>query len=405
MDICVVAGRSETTTITPTKSNSSVRTFLVLFLLLTCHSLLFSQWITDPDFNTHAQKGIESVYNLEFEKADSEFTYLTQQYPSHPAGKFFLAMVDWWKILMDIDDESRDEVFVKKLDDVIELCDSLLAVNENDVSALFFKGGSLGFRGRLRANRNSWIKAANDGRLALPIVQHAYKIAPTNDDILLGIGIYNYYAAIIPERYPIVKPLMVFFPNGDKKKGIEQLWEASRKAQFAAIEAEYFLLQLHFSYERQYDTSYTLALSLLQRFPNNVIFHRYLGRSAYTVGRYEEAQKVFTEIWLRCEKEQRGYSANTKREALYYLGLCEMNNKHFDESLKYLYQCDELSRVLDKKEQSGFMTMTNLKIGMIYDAQMKREFAVKQYQKVLDLKKFESSHELAQKYLKTPYTP
>ena len=381
--------------------NIVCRTF---FFFILFSSVSFSQWITSADFDSQAQRGINAVYNLDFEKAEFEFSGLQKNYPSHPAGKFFLGMVDWWKILMDIDNESNDEKFLKEMDDVIDLCDSLLEINENDISALFFKGGALGFQGRLRANRNSWVKAANDGRLALPIVQKAYKIAPDNYDILLGIGIYNYYASTIPEKYPLVKPVMVFFPTGDKKKGIEQLEKASEKAKFASLEAKYFLLQLNYNYEHQYEKSYELSTSLLKQFPDNVIFHRYAGRSSFSLSKYGESEAVFSEIVQRCENNRRGYSGYAKREALYYLGMIAMNTGRFDPALKYFYQCDEASRVLDKVEPSAFMTMTNLRIGMIYDVQKKRNYAIMQYQKVQRLKKFENSYELAQQYLKNPYT-
>jgi len=377
-----------------------LRTF-ILCLFFT--SVASSQWITTPEFDAQAKRGIAAVYNLEFEKAQGEFSALARDYPSHPAGKFFLAMVDWWKILMTIDDESYDDAFIHKMDDVIDLCDSLLDVNENDVGALFFKGGALGFQGRLRANRSSWIKAANDGRRALPIVQKAYKLASDNYDILLGIGIYNYYASTIPEKYPIVKPVMVFFPTGNKQKGIEQLTIASENAKFAALEAKYFLLQLNYNYERQYSKAYELATSLFKQFSNNVVFHRYVGRSAFSLTKYGEAQTAFQEIVRRCEIVQRGYSNFAKREAVFYLGMIAMTMENYEQALKYFYQCDELCRILDKEEVSGFMTLTNLRIGMIYDVQKKRKYAILQYQKVQRLKKFENSHDLASQYLKTPY--
>jgi tetratricopeptide (TPR) repeat protein len=374
-----------------------------LFVTILFTSVLSSQWVTSPDFDLLARRGINAVYNLEFEKAEIEFSSLAKNYPSHPAGKFFLGMIDWWKILMTIDDESRDDIFFKKMDDVIELCDSILDRNENDVAALFFKGGALGFQGRLRANRYSWIKAANDGRLALPIVQKAYKIAPDNYDILLGIGIYNYYASTIPEKYPIVKPVMVFFPTGDKQKGIEQLTKASEKAKFASLEAKYFLLQLSYNYERQFDKAYELSTSLFKEFPNNVVFHRYVGRSSFVLSKFGESAAVFSDISDRCDKKDRGYSNYAKREAIYYLGMISMNLSNYDQALKYFYQCDELSRVVDKEEGSPFMTMTNLRIGMIYDIQKKRNYAIMQYQKVQKMTKFENSYELAQQYLKNPY--
>ena len=312
-------------------------------------------------------------------------------------------MIDWWKILMTIDDESRDDIFIRKMDDVIELCDSILDVNENDIAALFFKGGALGFQGRLRANRSSWVKAANNGRQALPIVQKAYKIAPDNYDILLGIGIYNYYAATIPAKYPIVKPVMVFFPAGDKQKGIEQLTKASEKAKFTSLEAKYFLLQLSYNYERQYEKAYELSTSLLKQFPNNVVFHRYVGRSSFVLSKYGESLVAFSDIMERCAKNDRGYNNFAKREAAYYLGMISMNLFKYDQALQYFYQCDELSRVVDKDDGSAFMTMTNLRIGMIYDLQQKRDYAIMQYQKVQRMKKFENSYELSQQYLKKPY--
>ncbi len=380
--------------------NEVKRSFLLVIL---CSSVLSSQWITSPDFDAQAQRGINAVYNLEFEKAEVEFSSLAKNYPSHPAGKFFLAMIDWWKILMTIDDESYDDIFIKKMDDVIELCDSILNVNENDIAALFFKGGALGFQGRLRANRSSWVKAANNGRQALPIVQKAYKIAPDNYDILLGIGIYNYYAATIPAKYPIVKPVMVFFPAGDKQKGIEQLTKASEKAKFTSLEAKYFLLQLSYNYERQYEKAYELSTSLLKQFPNNVVFHRYVGRSSFVLSKYGESLVAFSDIMERCDKNDRGYNNFAKREAAYYLGMISMNLFKNDQALKYFYQCDELSRVVDKDDGSAFMTMTNLRIGMIYDLQQKRDYAIMQYQKVQRMKKFENSYELSQQYLKKPY--
>ena len=380
---------------------------LSLSLSLVVPSVGLSQWLADPDFDLHTKKGIDHVYNLEFDQAETEFHYIITTHPEHPAGYFFLAMVDWWKISLDFDNESLDDQFLGKLDVVIDKCDSILDNHPDDVTALFFKGGSLGFRGRLRANRGSWIKAANDGRLALPIVRHAFSIAPDNYDILLGMGIYNYYAEAIPEQYPIVKPLMFFFPNGDKKKGIEQLTAAAAKAKYAAVEADYFLLQLNYTHERQYEKALEIALKLFDRYPKNVVFHRYIGRCYISLGKWENAHAVFREILSRCDGPSGrmvGYTDSSKREALYYLGVYAMNTGKYDESLQNFFRCDEISKTLDKNGESGFMVMANLKIGFIYDIQMKRDLAVQQYNKILAMKKFENSYEQAEQYLKVRYT-
>ena len=47
--------------------------------------------------------------------------------------------------------------------------------------------------------------------------------------------------------------------------------------------------------------------------------------------------------------------------------------------------------------------MANLKIGMVYDLQGRREDAVAQYRKVLSMKSFKDTHTQAERYLQTPY--
>jgi tetratricopeptide (TPR) repeat protein len=387
------------------ESFRSLRSIIVLFLFLfPVH--LSAQWLDDSISDGNVQRGIEHVYNLQFDDAENDFREIVLLHPSHPTGYFFLAMVDWWRIVIDIDNEGYDKRFVRKLNRVISICDSILDKKPNDVAALFFKGGSLGFRGRLRANREQWLDAANDGREALPIVQRAYKLAPQNNDILLGIGIYNYYASVIPEQYPIVKPLMIFFPGGNRKLGIEQLTMAGARAQYAAIEARYVLLQLYYSYEHQYPIALETSERLFARFPRNVVFHRYVGRCFVNLGRWNEACAQFSEIAARCGGDSSvnvGYGNSALREATYYLGLCAMNRAAFGEAIRSMLQCENLSRQLDGKDDSGFRILANLKLGMLYDLRAQRDSATLQYQRVLKLKEYQQSHELAKRYLKTPY--
>jgi hypothetical protein len=49
------------------------------------------------------------------------------------------------------------------------------------------------------------------------------------------------------------------------------------------------------------------------------------------------------------------------------------------------------------------MAMANLKIGMVYDVQGKRELAVAQYKKVLEMKDYNGSEAQATEFLQSPY--
>lgn len=390
----------------PTRSGAWARTACLAVLataLLAKPAASLQDAVDDAAIAQVISQSIDRIYNLEFDAAEQTLRPLVRRYPDNPAGHFFLAMVEWWRILIVFDDESRDDGFYDMLEKVVELCDERLDRNPRDVSALFFKGGAIGFRGRLRANRGSWLAAANDGISALPIVRKAYELDPSNKDILLGIGIYNYYAEVVPERYPIVKPLLLFFPSGDRKAGLRQLREASEKGLYARVEATYFLLQNNYLFEKDYRTALELASDLHERYPMNPVFHRYLGRCYISLGRLTDAAGVFSEVAERYMKEQQGYDSYDGREAFYYLGRHHFFRGEYDVSRDLFLKSENLSRRVDKEGPSGFRAMANLHLGMISDVQGRRDEARQYYRIVLAMDEYQRSHKDARTYLRTPY--
>ena len=376
---------------------------LVALLALTAFPA-FSSSAASQDFDEAARRGIARVYNLEFAPAEAEFRAMTAMRPGDPAGYFFVAMVRWWRIMIDIDNEREDGEFTRALDGVVAMCDSLLEKNPDDVNALFFKGGALGFEGRLRFHRNDYLGAADAARRALPLLRTAMELDPGNHDLLLGAGIYSYYADVIPSEYPFVKPLMLFVPAGDRQKGIRDLRAAADSGRYASVEAKYFLLQIYYTYEKDYVRALALAGELHERFPDNVVFHRYLGRIDVATNAWDQARTVFTGIIARVQEGKRGYTPAVEREARYYTGMASMLAGKLDEALGEFYRCDELSRALDAGEASGYMSMANLRIGEIYDLQGKRSLALEQYRKVKEMANYQESHAAADRYTAAPYT-
>ena len=359
----------------------------------------------DAKFDSLVTSGIKQIYNIKFPEAEKTFRKLIADYPNHPSGRFFLAMIDWWKILLDLDSEERDEIFFQKLEDVIFQCDELLKKKSQNVDALFFKGGAIGFRGRLRANRDSWLKAADDGREALPIVEHAANLDPNNVDVQLGFGIYNYYAAVIPEEYPMIKPLMLFFPSGDKERGIEQLNNTAFKGKYAKYEAQYFLMTLYYSNENNPYKAEEYADMLNKEFPDNPVFQRWKGRIAAKKGDYFAASLTFQNIIDKGKAGLTGYNVpKTKREADYYVAFQYFNTNKLDSSMIYFSDCAKISKQIDEEdEESGFQVNAVLYMGMINDLWNKRDAAILNYKKVLDMNEYANSHKLAEGYIEKPF--
>jgi tetratricopeptide (TPR) repeat protein len=375
----------------------------LLFLSTAAITPLSAQWaLMRTDADSAVRAGVRHIYNLEFDSASTNFQKVINAYPQHPAGYFLDAMVDWWAIVTNSRDKRTDERFLKKIDRVVTLCDSILDKNDNDIVGLFFKGGILGFRGRYHVTRNDWAAAALDGKRAFDLVQKCQEVAPGNRDVMLGTGIYHYFMETIPERYPAVKPLIAMLPPGDKRAGIAELKLAAQSARYAATEAKVVLLQLQYGMEKNYSEALAISQQLSSDYPKNSLFKAYLGRCYVQTGNYDRMEEVWREILNNCIDRKTGYDNLIAREAMYYIGLSLMQRGKYDDALTYFYKCDEFCRKLDEKP-SGWMIMLNSRVGNIYDVQGKRDLAVKQYNKVLSWEDYYDSHKYARQFLERPY--
>lgn len=374
--------------------------FIIIFLSAINISAQNYDWAR---YDSLVTAGIKQIYGIKFEQAESTFSIVDKEFATHPAGKFFKAMITWWRILLDLENEKLDDKFYDQLEEVIDFCDDILDKNPKNSDAMFFKGGALGFRGRLLAIRESWFKAALDGKDALPLVFKAYELNPQNTDVQLGFGIYNYYAEVIPQKYPVVKPFMVFFPKGDKNKGLKQLENVAYNGRYAKIESRYFLMTLYFQFEENPDETLKYAKLLLKDFPDNPMFEKYYGLVYVRQNDYINAAKIFGGILNKCDNNFPGYNKKFKREASYYLGMKYFLKNVPDSAITYFSMSEKLSRELDKDAESGFQINTVLYLGMMNDLVGNRKEAVRYYNESLDLKERGDSHKQAEAYLKTPY--
>lgn len=381
--------------------------FFSIILILLLAPCLSAQEPTNSAFTKYDEevlKGIDLVYNLDFNEADAAFTNIINKDPKSPVGHFFKGMVLWWKMMLDLDNTQYDETFSDYMEKVIELCDEKLEMSDRDVEAMFFKSGALGFRGRLRANRGQWLKAALDGKDALPIVSRIQKVSKGNIDVLFGLGIYDYYAEAIPEQYPVVKPLALMFPKGDKKRGIARLDSCIKFGHYAKVEAIYFLMQIYYVYEKDFAKATEFAKQLHQRYPDNPFFYTYLGRCYAASGFWKEAEEIFTDVWKKYQKGVKHYNERHVREAHYYIGLAMMNRHDLKDAHAHFTNAVNLSLKVDSKEPSAFRVLSELRLGMIYDAQGDRAKATQHYKNVLNLKEHQDSHKKAKLYLRHPYS-
>ena len=357
--------------------------------------------LDDPRVQTLGEEGLDLLYDMQLAEAEARFDEIDRLYPAYPIGPFLKGLITWWQILPDLNDESHDDRFIEQMEEVIKRSDRLLKKNEDDFDAQFFKGAALGFRGRLRSDRGQWLRAARDGKQAMDYVLRVAKQDTTNADYMFGKGVYDYFAAMVPKKYPVVKPLMVFFPKGNRDRGLRELQFTAESGRFIRTEAVYFLLQIYYLYEPNYQKSLDYITWLRTEHPRNGFFHLIEGRVYVRWGRRRESMVVFEDILARYQAGQAGYTATLAEQALYYLAQHQMAFRRYDDALAHLLQLEALAG--RHKEDTYFKVMGRLRQGMIYDLQNRRAWALQRYQEVLKMKDWSDAHERAKRYIDTPY--
>ncbi|MBI2504869.1 MAG: hypothetical protein HYW07_16755, partial [Candidatus Latescibacteria bacterium] len=288
------------------------------------------------------QQGIDLIYNLRFAEADCYFETLIATEPDNPVGHFFLAMVTWWRVLVDLDDTSHDEAFYALLEKCIQVCDQRLAQRPGDFDALMCKGGAIGFRGRLRGDRHQFLQAATDGLKCLPLLDQIRLLDPADKDVLFAWGIYDYFVEAMPERYPIVKPIVWLMRRGDKQRGLQQLQTVAREGYYARTEAAYFLAQIYRVFEEDDRRALDYFQELHARYPDNALFHRHTARAMIELGAWDQGIALYAEVARRSQAGQAGYHRRGHLEALYYLGRDAFRRRQLDQALLFFAAADSL---------------------------------------------------------------
>lgn len=343
-------------------------------------------------------KGMDHMYHMRFDSAKIEYDKVVSSNPNNPEGYFFLVLLEWWKININKEDESNDENFFNAVEKVEDIADKVLDRNSKDDNALFYKGGAVGYRGLVRSLRESWLKAAEDGRKALNLFEEASEINPKNKDVIFGNGVYNYFAEYVPDRYPFLKPLLILFPSGDKNKGLLQIKETANNSKFGKVEAKYILSYLYLKYEKNYAEAEFYSNELLDKYPENPQFARYLYNSYVGASKFNEAIEGWEQVLQYSSEGKFGFSSPALlREANYYLGFSNMYISKNEEAKKYLQKAEELSYQIDK-EPTMIKAFTLLWLGVVNGRLRDNVKAREYFDKVLEMDNFGDSHEQAEKY-------
>ena len=244
---------------------------LILFLVLLPYPF-FGQLLQDAQAKNSITTGLQHLYSYEFKEAGQQFANLRAKYPKHPAGYLLAAMQMEQQYFPLKDHVAIGQQYVHLLEKAFSLSMTQYNKNEQDLEAAFFCTASLGFLAGFEADNQNFFKAVSYAKKAYSFMKIGLKNTENQPEFYYASGVYKYYRISYPEIHPIIKPLMWFFEDGNKKQGLSFLESGTKKAVFVKNESLFYLGYIYNKYEGTPAKALPFSLELIKAHPNNQLY-------------------------------------------------------------------------------------------------------------------------------------
>lgn len=236
-------------------------------------------------------RGMELVYNMKYNEANTVFDEIIKLEPQNAYGYFLKSVCYFWMFQNYPKDENIGEKYKNITFKAVEIAEEMLDKNKNNIDAMFYLGGAYGNLGRFYAMDKSFVKAYWYGKKGKNYLLEVKERNPKYYDACLGLGIYHYYADVLPK---VIKTFsFILGIQGDRELGLKELHLAVSKSKNTKTEAMFFLGAIYVDLEKDYKKALPIFKELFEKYPDNKFAVMSLARCYWETGSYELAIKQY----------------------------------------------------------------------------------------------------------------
>ena len=318
-------------------NNNQLRTLLLFFTSFIFCLPAFCQYkiLEDYDAVTKVHSAIDSIYNLNFEAADSIIADLDKDLGDYPGVLLLKGFYVHWKYRPIKKEHQSFELFESYLLKGIEKSKELLKDDDTNIEGSFFLMACHAFLAELYVNNGQNFSALGEAKSAYKFIKLGFKYADVNPEFYFSSGIYNYYREKYPQENPFYKSFLWFFRSGDMEKGLSQLKLGAEKAVFTKAECFTYLYHIYLRYENKPQNAIGYAKLLIEKYPRNM---HYVSNYIENKIRLEEYEGLLPEINRLLESERIYYKYLGE---IYYGVYLEMQDQNTSEALRHYKLADQ----------------------------------------------------------------
>lgn len=244
------------------KKISALTVFLFALLLWPASSLRAA---VGDEFDLRIDRGLEILYQGQYQEAIDTFDAFINQHPKNPAGYFFKAGAYQLRS-MAYETDVWDDLQRTLLDSSLDLSGQAIAHDSHDPWAFFIRGGTYAYRAAIKVRTKDYFSALSNGLSAVSDLNKAAALEPRLYDAYMGIGSFHYFrtkAASVLKWLPFI--------GDNREQGIAEIKLAIEKGRYSKVMAQNGLAWIYVDYEK-YPLALEQARQLESSYPQNHVF-------------------------------------------------------------------------------------------------------------------------------------
>lgn len=256
---------------------------------------------------------IDNIYSGRTDLAATLAKQFEEQYPENPLGYLLEAEALWWKIwcasaefkygmtmARHKEKQQSDQRYLDLTTKAWKLAEESIHKHDSGEMRLY-AGMADGLASRLYGLRGESRAGARAGVRGRDNFLKALALDPSLADADMGLGLYNYYVDTLSGIARVLRFFMGI-PGGSKEQGIRQLQEAINEGQLSPPLARFYLALCLHNYDQKYEEALEVIGPLVEKYPENPIFHLMRGDLYAKLNRKDQAEASYRAATAAADK-------------------------------------------------------------------------------------------------------
>jgi hypothetical protein len=248
-----------------------LRIFVSFILLISSNT----QSVFGQDyFGEEANAVFSDLYQFQMLSADTTVNREISSQPDSALWNLLSANVAWMEILAgNLEDPYWNGQFKERIKKAKR---NLKREGLDQDDKLFYYIIVHAFKTRHELLNENYLNAASDLNTCIDQISESFGREGDYEPFYLTSGLYYYFMAKAYDEYILMRPYLMFYPDGDLEKGLSYLIRLTKsKDVFLKNESNYFLMRIFHDLEDDQERALGFAKNLVNQNPNNLIYRLY----------------------------------------------------------------------------------------------------------------------------------